>query len=274
MRITGLVENEPLGDTLGAEHGLSLYIETENRSLLFDMGKGNMFLRNADALGVSIPGVDLAVVSHGHYDHGGGLGAFLQRNGKAPVFIRRSAFEPHLSRRANDVLADIGLDTALLSSERLRFTEEREKIGDGMTLFSNVTERDYFSGCNDTILMRRGETLLPDDFTHEQNLLIGQGGLNVLVAGCAHCGIVNILRRAERELGCMPDVVIGGFHLSSASRNRVEPEERIRAIGNILYESGAVYYTGHCTGSVAFKLLKGILKERLQPLHAGTIIDL
>ena len=100
MKITALVENtvseeqaERLG--LGREHGLSLYIEACGHRILFDMGQSGLFARNAAALGVDLAAVDLAVLSHGHYDHGGGLARFLELNGAAPVYLNEHAFEPH-----------------------------------------------------------------------------------------------------------------------------------------------------------------------------------
>ena len=95
MRITALVENTVGNGCVECEHGLSLYIETEKHKILFDMGQSALFLQNARALGVDIAAVDMAVLSHGHYDHGGGLSAFLQANTNAPVYISRYAFEPH-----------------------------------------------------------------------------------------------------------------------------------------------------------------------------------
>ncbi len=274
MRMTVLVENEACAQQLGAEHGLSFYIESQGQTFLFDMGKGDLFLKNAEMLGCPIDAVELAAVSHGHYDHGGGLGAFLEANSRAPVYIRKSAFEPHLSLRKNGETVDIGLDNALQYSGRIVFTGEHENPTDGVTLFSGVTERVLFSGCNDTILMKKNGSIVPDDFVHEQSMILCNGDKTALIAGCAHSGIVNILRRAEKLLGRMPDVVIGGFHLNSPSLGRNEPEERIRAIGEILGASGSVFYTGHCTGGEAFALLKDMLGERLHEMHAGTVIEI
>ena len=273
MRLTVLVENQTISDSLGSEHGLSLWIELNARTILFDMGKGDLFLKNAEALGCSIASVDLAILSHGHYDHGGGLASFLLANDHAPVYVRENAFQPHRSNRPNGELANIGLDTALQGSNRICYTSELEMLDDSLTLFSGVTERTLFSDCNETILELQDGVAVPDHFAHEQNLILRDGSTAVLIAGCAHCGIVNIIRRAKDVLGRMPDVVVGGFHLQNPTTKRSEPEARIRAIGEVLRETGSVFYTGHCTGQEAYDLLKIQLGDRLQPLHTGTIID-
>ncbi len=274
MRVTTLVENCSELDSLGAEHGLSLFIEYGGGSILFDTGKTGLFLSNARILGCAVEAVDFAVISHGHYDHGGGLNAFLEVNGRAPVYIRNGAFSTHLSHRLNGELADIGLDLKLLESGRIHLTGEREDVGDGAILFSGVRERALFSGCNADILKLENEKPVPDTFEHEQNLLLREGGIAVLFAGCAHSGIVNILNRAETILGRMPDAVIGGLHLENPVNHSAEPEGLIRAVGEALAASGAVFYTGHCTGEKPFEILKERLGERLRPMHAGTVIKI
>jgi hypothetical protein len=165
------------------------------------MGRTDLFLQNAEKLGVKIDQVDLAVVSHGHHDHGGGLGAFLAENKKANVYVHTRAFERHLSLKQGGVLGEIGLNPLLRSSDRIIFVGERAEIAPGMTLFSGVNERTLFSRCNDTLYMVKDDATVADDFQHEQNLILAENGKLVLFAGCAHCGIVNILRRAEENRG-------------------------------------------------------------------------
>ena len=92
MKITVLMENTAARETLAAEHGLSLYIQTAHRNILFDMGQTDAFARNAQALGIDLAQVDTAVLSHGHYDHGGGLEKFLEINKTAPIYINLYAF--------------------------------------------------------------------------------------------------------------------------------------------------------------------------------------
>ena len=94
MKVVTLMENTTCCDELFCEHGLSLYIETEGHRILFDAGQSAAFADNAEKLGVDLREVDFAVLSHGHYDHGGGLGRFLEIHKTAPVYVSRYAFEP------------------------------------------------------------------------------------------------------------------------------------------------------------------------------------
>ena len=116
MKIVTLMENTACREDLCCEHGLSLYMETENRRILFDAGQSAAFADNARKLGVDLETVDFAVLSHGHYDHGGGLGKFLEINRTAPVYVSSHAFEPHYSQNGY-----IGLDLSMQNSGQIRY---------------------------------------------------------------------------------------------------------------------------------------------------------
>ena len=179
IQITALVENTSADPRLGAEHGLSLYIETGAHHILFDMGQTALYAANARALGVDLAGVDLAVLSHGHYDHGGGLAHFLAANPGAPVYLSRYAFEPHYHGSTKN----IGLEPALAQNLRLRFTGETTPLGDGLTLYAcNARPRRHDLGSFGLTTVRDG-AFVAEDFRHEQYLLIEQAGKRVLISG-------------------------------------------------------------------------------------------
>ena len=130
MRVITLVENTAFSPEPEAEHGLSLLIETNGRRLLFDMGQSPAFARNAQRLGIDLGAVDTAILSHGHYDHGGGLAEFLRQNAAAPVYLSSFAFEPHF----NGPERNIGLCPSLRNCGRLRFVEADTDLGNGLSL--------------------------------------------------------------------------------------------------------------------------------------------
>jgi 7,8-dihydropterin-6-yl-methyl-4-(beta-D-ribofuranosyl)aminobenzene 5'-phosphate synthase len=274
MIIKTLVENTALWADLGSEHGLSLYIESNGRKILFDVGASELFLENAIKLNVDIFDVDYLIISHGHYDHGGGLRAFLRENTKAKVFLHQLAFEKYYALRSNDELEYIGLDVELKENGRIVLTSDRFFIGKGMQLFSNITQRAALPKSNAGLLMEQSGQIVQDTFAHEQNLIIEEDGKTLLVTGCAHNGIVNILEHFHDLTGHMPNFVIGGFHLYSRSSGTTEDPETIDKISEYLMDTNAKFYTCHCTGKESYDRLKAAMGDRIDYLSAGREITI
>lgn len=241
MKITALLENTTSIDNMQTEHGLSLYIETENHNILFDMGQSNLFADNAEKLNINLSNVDIAILSHGHYDHGGGLSRFLELNTTAPIYISKFAFEPHY----NGSEKYIGLDKSLRKNKRFVFTDEEFEIEPNLKLFScNQNERTY-SASSSGLNMLQNDILLPDDFRHEQYLMIKENNKNILISGCSHKGILNLVSWFK------PDYLIGGFHIS-----KLEKGEALTTIAKNLNEYQTKYYTCHCTGVEQYSYIK------------------
>lgn len=223
MKIVTLAENTSIADAFQNEHGLSFYIETQTHKLLFDVGASSLFAENAEKLGVDLSQVDTLIISHGHYDHGGGLKTFLELNDQAAIYINGKAFENHFSKRANGVTY-IGLDQELFANPRFVFLEDDFVIDDELCIFSNVQGERCRAIANDDLLMEKDGQRLVDDFCHEQNLIIREKNQLVLVAGCAHRGIINILDHMALNYDLQPTVVIGGFHLYNRSQKNQSRE--------------------------------------------------
>ncbi len=247
MKITALLENTSACG-LPTEHGLSLFVEMENCRFLFDMGQTDLFARNAEALGIDLNSADFAVLSHGHYDHGGGLRTFLALNGHAPVYMNRFAFEPHY----NGTEKYIGLDQELKSSGRIVFADGETRIAEGIALYSchDMPKVMDFGSCG--LNMIRDGRMTPEDFRHEHYLLAEENGKKILFSGCSHRGILNIMHWFR------PDVLIGGLHLSKLPLN-----ETLAGYAKALDAYPTVYYTGHCTGTDQYRFMK----ERMRNLH-------
>lgn len=258
MKIWVLMENEAGEEGFACEHGLSMLIEANGRRILFDMGQSRGFIDNAKRLGQNLAQVDLAVLSHGHYDHGGGLAAFLEVNSRAKVYISPHAFGEHYNAQSRY----IGLVQSLAKSERLERVTQTLDLGAGFTLIpGSAVPGEVLSGGLQR--MEQGR-LVPEDFRHEQYLLIQEGERKILLSGCSHRGIVGICRHFR------PDVLIGGFHLMKMDPQAPELER----IGQELAKGKTLYYTGHCTGDAQFQALYPLLGSRLRRFRAGSTIVL
>ena len=258
VKIWMLMENTACREGFLTEHGLSLYLETGSRRILFDMGQSDAFLSNAAGLGVNLSTVDTAILSHGHYDHGGGMEAFFRCNHHAKLYLSRYAFQPHYNRKGKY----IGLDPALQGHPQLVFAEDCP-LGDGLSLYScNALPRLWDADpCG--LAVEENGIRLPEDFRHEQYLLVQEGDRRILISGCSHKGIVNLVHWFR------PDVLVGGFHLKDIPAESPEIERLART----LLQYRTVYFTGHCTGEDQYMRLKQYMGERLHTLRAGMVLE-
>lgn len=264
MRITALVENTSHCELKGV-HGLSLYVETAGHRLLFDLGSDRTLLENAAKRGIDLAQVDTAVISHGHSDHGGALEAFLGVNRTARVYVQRRAFERHFSKSLGPVKIPIGLDRKLMDHPQVVLVDGDYRIDGELLLFTVADTARFHSAANDTLYDETG----PDRFAHEQNLMIF-GERSVLLLGCGHCGVVNILERAKAY---RPEVCVGGYHLRIPVTGRTVPEELLAGIAGELQKYDMDFYTCHCTGEKAFQYLARRV-ERMHYLACGESIEL
>lgn len=272
MIIRVLMDNAALSNELAKEHGLSLYIETATQRILFDTGASSAFARNAQKMGVDLAEADLAVLSHGHYDHGGGLEEFLRLNQTAPVYVQEGAFAGYFAQE-EEKYHYIGLAQNLRDSSRFRRLTGNSSLTPDSWILSGIRPLRLNPPDNRTMYHEEAGGMMPDRFDHEQNLILKEEGKTLLVTGCAHKGIVNILEQFYMLKGAYPDAVLGGFHLPGDAMDHTL-EGIVREIGSYLKDTGADFFTGHCTGNAAFSLLREILGSRLEGIAAGRVLRL
>ena len=250
MKLITLMENTSCREDLCFEHGLSLYLETGDHKILFDAGQSGAFAENAEKLGVDLGAVDFVVLSHGHYDHSGGLGRFLECNATAPVYVSKWAFEPHWESDGRYV----GVDPSLQGNSRIRYVAEKTRLEDGITLFRLAQDPMDTAG----LLVEEDGVRKPDDFRHEQYLEITEENEKYLFTGCSHKGICNI------AMSFNPDRLIGGFHL-----NKEEDFRTLCEIAQTLKNREISCITGHCTGEMQYATMLYHMKNGLSKLTTG-----
>lgn len=303
MKIVNLMENTPGVDGCLYEHGLSFYIETGHHKLLMDTGASEATLVNARKLGIDLKAIDTVVLSHGHYDHSGGILAFARENPHARIYMRRSAAMDYYHVDP-DSCRYIGIDKRILGLPGLVPVDGDLRIDEELYLFTNIrrpgavadgdamdqeqqerkAQRQDVQGsrlhaadlperlrarAGKGLMRRVGEEFVEDLFDHEQCLVVtGEDGM-ILLSGCAHNGILNILDRYHEIFHGYPDRVISGFHLARKAAYSQEDLLGIQEIARRLLKTGALYDTGHCTGIEAFAVMKEIMGDRLAYVHSG-----
>lgn len=250
-RITTLIENMQ-GEHLAlhAEHGISFYIEHDGVKLLFDVGQSGAFLDNAAKMGINPSAADFVAISHGHYDHSGGFkplvaagyrGALLTGKG---FFNRKYAFDGvSLEYLGND------FDKRFLNENGIphRIIEgAMEKISAGLFILSAFPRIHGAEIPNKRFLIEKGGVLATDDFSDEICLAVGTSHGFVLVLGCSHPGMMNILDAAKAVLPGPVFAVLGGTHLIEASPARLEA-----AIEYLKGSTIELLGVSHCTGAHA-----------------------
>jgi len=282
MKITTLIENHLAcsKDDLAAEHGLSLHLQHQGLSVLFDTGASGDFAANAERLGVDLSAVDLVVVSHHHFDHGGGLPAFFEVNDHAPVFLRPSPDGSPVFHALAVMNRGIGLPDGLVENhaERFVFVDERLEPFPGLFVIDRVHKQHPVPGGNRYLYLEKDGRRKRDSFDHELMLVARSNQGLAIFTGCSHSGVLNMIETVMELFPGEPiAAVIGGFHLigfplfDTMSGGRAQ----VRKIGEAL--SGLPvdhYWTGHCTGGKAYGVLKEILGERLSRLNTGTTVEL
>jgi 7,8-dihydropterin-6-yl-methyl-4-(beta-D-ribofuranosyl)aminobenzene 5'-phosphate synthase len=281
MEVTSLIDHVKARaeKAITTEWGLSFHVKSNDFSILFDMGSSRHFMDNASALDVDVKSVELAVLSHGHYDHGGGLRSFLTTNSTAVVHMGKGA-DADLYAKLFGFKRYVGLEKDILHEyqDRIRFLDDTTELRKGVFAIIPIKESYPPPTGNRFLFRRRGSILSPDDFSHELALAVETGGGLVVLTGCSHHGSLNILAAVKDALPDRPiKALFGGFHLVSLpfSWTLSEREESVRALGQEFLQSRVErFYTCHCTGLKGYRILKHVMGERLEYFPAGSRVHI
>lgn len=267
-KATILVDNEA-GAGFEAEHGFALWLETGGQRILFDTGQGTTLLANARNLGINLATADHLVLSHGHYDHTGGLEVLLHQGHNFMIHCHPGAVSPRYSirnRQARPLQMPRGAMAALdrFPQEHLHWVQGPVVLSDTVGLTGPIARETLFEETGGPFFLDQAGHR-PDPIDDDLALWIRTGKGLVVCVGCAHAGLINTLHQAQRQnIGMRIRAVIGGFHLVNADRRRME--QTIQALRQLTPD---LIVPCHCTGEEAVTFLRQAFGARCRPGMAG-----
>lgn len=274
MKFQFLLDNKTENSKCMAEWGLSVLIETGGKKILLDAGLTDLYKANAEALGVDLADVDALVISHGHFDHTGGVPSFVKINGKAPVYLHRDTM--YESYGETDGKVETEACSIRWNEEemeavwpRIQFTGGMVKLYDNVSLIGDIPDLEGYPATEQ--FWRRLEKedgsfeLIPDTMSHEQVIVVEEEAGLYVFSGCSHRGVVPTLRHVQNLMpGKRIAGLIAGMHLYPAL-----PEMRRKIVAEIAGLDMDVVFPVHCTGMDAILQMKALMGDKCVVACAG-----
>ncbi|GAB4538085.1 MAG: MBL fold metallo-hydrolase [Pleurocapsa sp.] len=268
LKITVLVENTAGSRGLLGEHGLSFLIEADGRRILFDTGQGLALNHNAQTLGISLKNLDAIVLSHGHYDHAGGLPSLLEHCSNTNLFLHPQAIAPKYSPRGNIGSPINNIKTLESCFRQLVWTENPTEIIPGVSVTGTIPRHHPLENTGGAFWHNDEHTEI-DALLDDQALYLRVPEGVVVILGCAHAGVINTLDYIAQIANTKKfDAVIGGMHLLRAT-----PERLKATVETLIKYDVRLIGANHCTGIKAISFLRNQLGDLCCDFPVGSQLD-
>lgn len=278
MRVVVLVENTSYENYKG-EHGLSLYIEHNGMKYLLDTGSSDLFAQNAMNMGIDLSLIDVAFLSHAHYDHSSGFEKFFEMNSQAKVYLQKTAKIKQYFKIVGPLKKYIGIPDGLLDryESRFEYISGYEEIREGVYVLPHSTPELYKRGKRAHMYGIIEGNCVADDFAHEQTVIFEENNNLFCFNSCSHGGVDNIMEEIKNAFPNKKIMMFfGGFHMMGTlgTSTCAFSEKEVKAVAEKLLADGdTLFYSGHCTGEIAFEWMKETLGDRLIGIHSGFCVE-
>ena len=264
-KLTVIVDNIS-NEEISGEWGLCVLVEFGDKKILVDAGASDLFLKNMEKLGIDVGSVDFGILSHAHYDHANGIPAFFEHNSHAKFYLRDSASDNCYAKKFI-FKKYIGIPRKLIQNykDRIELVSGDYKITDGVYLIPHKTANLSAVGKRESMYRKTSHGWVPDDFSHEQSLVLETDKGLLIINSCSHGGAANIINEVNETF---PDKhvygLVGGFHLFNKT------DEEITDLAQKIKATGIDYVcTGHCTKGHAYGILKRELGDTVDQMRVG-----
>jgi 7,8-dihydropterin-6-yl-methyl-4-(beta-D-ribofuranosyl)aminobenzene 5'-phosphate synthase len=273
IQITILVEDRSSLPELRAEHGISLVLDIDGMQWLFDTGQSSLVVDNARSLGIDLKKIKGIILSHGHYDHTGGLKSVLDETGDVAIYAHPGIFRERFRREKSGKFSPIGIPFSrhLLEESGARFNlaVSGREISSGIYISGEIPRITSFEQGDPLLVVKEGDQSIPDPFLDDQFILIDDDDGVIMITGCCHSGLINSLKKV-RELHPRKRIkaIVGGLHLRAADQTKLE--KIIRLLEPFAPEE---IIAGHCTGEGAEAALSHAFGSRFRKMETGTVFE-
>lgn len=273
MKITVLTDDKVQKRGFLAEHGLSLFIEYKDYNILFDTGQSDVYIRNAKALQLDLNKTDCIILSHGHYDHCGGIEYLPDLRKKPKIYLQKSAVQKKYAINLNGTYREIGIpwsqEVYNHFSDKLIFSDDITKINSEISLYGKIPNTVSFEDIPKGFFIKNGEGMVADMIRDEQMLIFDTESGLIIFLGCSHPGIINCLKYASKQYPNKKiNTLVAGMHLDSVSPLRLE-----MTIQSMLDMDIQNILPLHCTGIHAINEMKRFLDKRCRVVYAGDTFE-
>lgn len=253
--------------SLITNEGSGIFISDKKHNILVDVGQDDTIINNARLLGVDLRDVDICFITHGHYESCNGLSSFLEYNSKAKIYCSTDILGKYYNNRNEFIGADKSIANVVKNNlDRFIFVEDEYYIDNDVYIFSGNDRRSLVNTREIGFAVQSNHRLEPDDFHHELYIIIGDKE-KVIVSGCTHKGVCNVMQWTKYE---NIKAFVGGVRIGSFDKSKPRDVRAADDMIQNLMQYNTTYYVHNCIDKNFYDYLQENMGEKFQQISLGS----